>query len=236
MLRFDVLSLIGRAGGSVDLSLARLVRGPTADRLTLESVALVERHGERDADKLIRRVSLAGVAEELTFQRVQVFPHFLGEVQAQRVRSFCHTAMIANLQGGWDVKLDSALTVYRYTATIDHLEVPMAKRQQAKPQNDHWPSREAELNARPWKTTLRLTRLHWDRLEDVGDSVRRIGARYRPGPSIIVCGVLDAALPALLVADMTGLTVDPGLDEVQARTFVREWIADWLHARLAIGE
>ena len=93
-------------------------------------------------------------------------------------------------------------------------------------------NRETALNARPWKTTLRLTRMHWNRVEDVVDRVRRTGARYRPGSSVIVSGILDATLPALIVADWSTLRVERELDEEQTKTKVREWIAEWLRSHL----
>ena len=48
-----------------------------------------------------------------------------------------------------------------------------------------------------WKPQLRLTRWHWNHVEDLADALRRLGARYRPGPSPIVAGILDAALPPI---------------------------------------
>lgn len=87
-----------------------------------------------------------------------------------------------------------------------------------------------------WKPTLRLTRFHWHLVEDISDRVRQTGARYRPGPSAIVAGILDGVLPALVVTDMNGFAVDTDLDQEQARDFVRAWVADWLRGRLARGE
>lgn len=50
-----------------------------------------------------------------------------------------------------------------------------------------------------WKPQLRLTRWHWNQVEDLADALRRHGAKYRPGPSPIIAGILDATLPPVVI-------------------------------------
>lgn len=84
-----------------------------------------------------------------------------------------------------------------------------------------------------WRTTLRLTRAHWHQLEDIADSVRRAGARYRPGSSEIARGVLDAVLPMLRKQDFVSLADElADLEREDSRAIVSEWVRRAVAKRL----